>query len=64
MAVMNLNLDQETTAEELKEMFREVAYESPLRDQIGYTYSTEVVSTDCVVYYMFGTITKLATATK
>ncbi len=48
MAVMNLNLDQETTAEELKEMFREVAYESPLRDQIGYTYSTEVVSTDLV----------------
>lgn len=48
MAVMNLNLEQETTTNELKEMFREISYESPLRDQIGYTWSTEVVSSDLV----------------
>lgn len=48
MAVMNLNLNQETSAEELKDMFREISYESPLRDQIGYTWSTEVVSSDLV----------------
>jgi len=48
MAVMNLNLNQDTTADELKDMFREISYESPLRDQIGYTWSTEVVSSDLV----------------
>jgi len=45
MAVMNLNLNEETSKEELQEMFRDISYESPLRDQIGYTWSTEVVST-------------------
>lgn len=48
MAVMNLNLSEETSDDELKEMFREISYESPLRDQIGYTWSTEVVSSDLV----------------
>lgn len=48
MAVMNLNLNKETTKEELQEMFRDISYESPLRDQIGYTWSTEVVSSDLV----------------
>ena len=48
MAVMNLNLDKATTKEELQEMFRDISYESPLRDQIGYTWSTEVVSSDLV----------------
>lgn len=48
MAVMNLNLGSETTTEQLKDMFREISYESPLRDQIGYTWSTEVVSSDLV----------------
>ena len=48
MAVMNLNLSEGTTTEELKSMFREISYESSLRDQIGYTWSTEVVSSDLV----------------
>jgi glyceraldehyde 3-phosphate dehydrogenase len=48
MAVMNLNLDKETSKEELQEMFRDISYESPLRDQVGYTWSTEVVSSDLV----------------
>ena len=48
MAVMNLNLSKETTKEKLQEMFRDISYESPLRDQIGYTWSTEVVSSDLV----------------
>ena len=48
MAVMNLNLEKETTAEELNEMFRAIAYDSPLQEQIGYTHSTEVVSSDLV----------------
>ncbi len=48
MAVMNLNLKQEVTAEELNETFRQISYHSPLQEQIGFTYSTEVVSSDLV----------------
>jgi len=48
MAVMNLNLEQEVTAEQLNEVFREISYHSPLQEQIGFTYSTEVVSSDLV----------------
>ncbi|NND82850.1 MAG: glyceraldehyde-3-phosphate dehydrogenase [Gammaproteobacteria bacterium] len=48
MAVMNLNLATEVTAEALNEMFQNIAYDSPLQEQIGFTYSTEVVSTDLV----------------
>lgn len=48
MAVMNLNLAKEVTAKELNETFREISYHSPLQEQIGFTYSTEVVSSDLV----------------
>ena len=48
MAVMNLNLKRETTTEELNELFRGIAYDSPLQEQIGFTHSTEVVSSDLV----------------
>jgi len=48
MAVMNLNLNTEVTAEELNETFRQISYHSPLQEQIGFTYSTEVVSSDLV----------------
>lgn len=48
MAVMNLNLDKNTSKEQLQDMFRDISYESSLRDQIGYTWSTEVVSSDLV----------------
>ena len=48
MAVMNLNLKQEVTADELNDMFRQISYHSPLQEQIGFTYSTEVVSSDLV----------------
>lgn len=48
MAVMNLNLKQEVTAEDINETFRQISYHSPLQEQIGFTYSTEVVSSDLV----------------
>ncbi len=48
MAVMNLNLAKEVTAEELNEFFENISYHSPLQEQIGFTYSTEVVSSDLV----------------
>ena len=48
MAVMNLNLAKEVSKEELNDLFQSVTYHSPLQEQIGYTYSTEVVSSDLV----------------
>lgn len=48
MAVMNLNLEKEVTREELNEFFQKISYHSPLQEQIGFTYSTEVVSSDIV----------------
>ncbi len=48
MAVMNLNLKQDVTAEQLNDLFRQISYHSPLQEQIGFTYSTEVVSSDLV----------------
>lgn len=48
MAVMNLNLNTEVSAAELNETFRQISYHSPLQEQIGFTYSTEVVSSDLV----------------
>jgi len=48
MAVMNLNLKQDVTAEQVNDLFRQISYHSPLQEQIGFTYSTEVVSSDLV----------------
>lgn len=48
MAVMNLNLEKETSTEELNKIFKDISYDSPLQEQIGYTWDTEVVSTDLV----------------
>ena len=48
MAVCNLNLTQGTTRDELNNHVRDVSYHSALRQQIAYSTSTEVVSTDCV----------------
>ncbi len=48
MAILNLTLEQETTAEELNEYIRKVSVHSPLRKQIDFTNSPEVVSTDFV----------------
>lgn len=48
MAVCNLNLNKNTTRDELNDHVREIAYNSALSQQISYSYSTEVVSTDFV----------------
>ncbi|AFU97473.2 glyceraldehyde-3-phosphate dehydrogenase [Simiduia agarivorans] len=48
MAILNLVLDKETTKEELNDYMREVALHSPLQQQIDFTNSTEVVSSDFV----------------
>jgi glyceraldehyde 3-phosphate dehydrogenase len=48
MAILNLQLEKETTVEELNDYMREVALHSPLRQQIDFTNSPEVVSSDFV----------------
>ncbi|WP_299593863.1 glyceraldehyde-3-phosphate dehydrogenase [uncultured Microbulbifer sp.] len=48
MAILNLRLGQETNKDELNEYMRDVALHSPLRQQIDFTNSPEVVSSDFV----------------
>ncbi len=48
MAILNLTLKTETTRDEMNEFMREMALHSPLRKQIDYSNSSEVVSSDFV----------------
>jgi glyceraldehyde 3-phosphate dehydrogenase len=48
MAILNLVLENETTADELNEYMRSVAMHSDLRKQIDYSNTPEAVSTDFV----------------
>jgi glyceraldehyde 3-phosphate dehydrogenase len=48
MAILNLQLEQSTTLEELNEFLRQKALHSAYQQQIGYTVSSEAVSTDFV----------------
>jgi len=48
MAILNLQLGRETSVQELNEFLRQKALHSSLQQQIGYTVSTEAVSTDFV----------------
>lgn len=48
MAILHLTLSRETTVEEVNEFMRWVSLHSPLSDQIDFTASPEVVSTDFV----------------
>ncbi len=48
MAVMNLNLEKATSKDELNAYIRNISLDSSLSQQIAYSYSTEVVSTDFV----------------
>ncbi len=48
MAILNLQLNSETTRDELNEYMRKMSLYSNLQQQIDYTISTEAVSTDFV----------------
>ena len=48
MAILNLQLARETSVAEVNEFLRQQALHSPLQQQIGYTVSSEAVSTDFV----------------
>ena len=61
MAIMNLNLDQNTTVEELNQYLLHTALFSELQDQVDYTSSTEIVSTDLVGSRYAGVVDSQAT---
>ncbi len=61
MAILNLTLANATTAEELNTHLRDISLNSPLQDQIDYTNSPEVVSTDFVGSQYAGVVDSLAT---
>ncbi len=61
MAVLNLNLAKETTAEELNAYIRDISLNSALRNQIDYIASPEVVSSDLVGSKRAGVVDGLAT---
>ncbi len=48
MAILNLTLSREVSREEVNEYMRQIALHSPLRKQIDYSNSPEVVSSDFV----------------
>ncbi|WP_339338986.1 glyceraldehyde-3-phosphate dehydrogenase [uncultured Oceanicoccus sp.] len=48
MAILKLTLAKETTVEEVNEYMRNIALHSPLRKQVAYSNSPEVVSSDLV----------------
>lgn len=48
LAILNLTLDKEVDHEEVNEYIRQISINSNLQGQIGYTNSTEVVSSDFI----------------
>lgn len=61
MAVLNLELEKETTREEVNTFLRDVSLHSNLRQQIAYVASNEVVSSDFVGTTHAGIVDGLAT---
>jgi len=61
LAILNLNLNSSKSVEELNAFLRETALHSELRDQIDYTASTEIVSTDLVGSRYAGVVDSQAT---
>jgi glyceraldehyde 3-phosphate dehydrogenase len=61
MAILNLNLKSETTKDDLNDYLRGVALKSDLQNQIDYTASTEIVSTDLVGSRYAGVLDSQAT---
>jgi len=61
MAILNLNFNRDVTAEEINKLLRDASLGSPLRNQIDYIESPEVVSTDFVGSNRAGIVDGLAT---
>ena len=61
MAIINLNLNAETNKEEINNYLRNMALNSELRNQIDFTESTEIVSSDLVGSRHAGVVDSQAT---
>jgi len=61
LAILNLQLNAPTTKDELNRYLRQVSLTSPLRQQVDYIESAEVVSTDFVGSNRAGIVDGLAT---
>ncbi|TKB43730.1 glyceraldehyde-3-phosphate dehydrogenase [Thalassotalea mangrovi] len=61
MAIMNLNLKKATDRDTLNDYLRSVSLDSPLRQQVDYTASTEIVSSDLVGSRFAGVVDSQAT---
>jgi glyceraldehyde 3-phosphate dehydrogenase len=61
MAIMNLNLNNATDKEELNDYMRQVSLSSKFQNQIDYTASNEIVSTDLVGSRYAGVLDSQAT---
>ncbi|MCG2633594.1 MAG: glyceraldehyde-3-phosphate dehydrogenase [Gammaproteobacteria bacterium] len=60
LAILNLNLKTATTVDELNAYFKEIALHSALQQQIDYTNSPEVVSSDFIGSRHTGVVDSLA----
>ena len=63
LAILNLTLEQEVDREEVNEYIRQISISSNLQGQIGYTNSTEVVSSDFIGSRTAGVFDAQATIT-
>ncbi|ENW78153.1 glyceraldehyde-3-phosphate dehydrogenase, type I [Acinetobacter sp. ANC 3929] len=63
LAILNLNLEKEVDREEVNEYIRQISISSSLQGQIGYTNSTEVVSSDFIGSRTAGVFDAQATIT-
>ncbi|MBA6338382.1 glyceraldehyde-3-phosphate dehydrogenase [Colwellia sp. BRX8-7] len=61
MAIMNLNLKKSTDKEALNDYLRNISLNSKLQNQVDYTASTEIVSTDLVGSRYAGVVDSQAT---
>jgi glyceraldehyde 3-phosphate dehydrogenase len=61
MAIMNLNLKESTDKEALNDYLRNISLNSKLQNQVDYTASTEIVSTDLVGSRYAGVVDSQAT---
>ena len=63
LAIRNLNIEKEVEREEVNEYIRQISINSSLQGQIGYTNSTEVVSSDFIGSRTAGVFDAQATIT-
>ncbi len=61
LAILNLTLGKETSVQEVNSYLRDISLDSPLQNQIDYTNSPEVVSSDFVGSRHAGVVDSLAT---